>query len=323
MLARRISHKKTALLAVLSVLCACLFLFSLQKSGEPAPFAATPAPTVCVTPPAESTAERTFEPLAVSCFVSVPDGYGAVREETRSEEPDFVSSDGLCRVQNKTLSSLSLDIDGILASFSPQKGTPTVIIYHTHTSEGYAARADGLYKRGKDGLTDSSELNGVIAAGNALAESLTSRGITVIHLTDTFDSPSRSGSFLRSRAAVEKLLSTLTRADLVIDLHRGVWQQTGGDRIKPTLSVSGQKTAQITLIGTADDTSLAPTLALSHALHSLSPHLSLPVSLEKQGYNLTLDAPCVMAEIGTDVNTVSEAENAASLLGEAIASLLL
>ena len=300
------------------------FLRNAEPPRSPAP-TETQDPVSVAEPSAvepTSVPDRVFEKVAVSCLVTVPDGYGAVREETREEKIDFAASDGRCTAANKTLTSLSPDLDRLLASFSPAAGEKTVLLYHTHTSEGYASSADGLYRLGKDGLTDTPDANGVVAVGDALAEELTKRGIRVIHLRDTFDSPSRSGSFTRSRAAAEKILAEET-VDLAIDLHRGVIQQSGGDRVKPTVTVNGAKAAQITLIGYAfAEETLPPTLAVQHALLSLSPHLCLPVSLGDQEYNFSLPAPCLMAEIGTDVNTLPEAQRAARLLGEAIAAAL-
>ena len=280
-------------------------------------------------PPDEET--RVFEEVAASCFVMTPDGYGAVREETREVTADFVSSDGLCAVTNKTLTSLSLDLDALLASFSPTEGAPTVVVFHTHTSEGYAPQDNGLYRLGDDGLTGASDKNGVVAVGEALCEELTRWGVKAVHLTEVFDSPSRSGAYTRSCEAVEEKVKSLGKVDLAIDLHRGVLQQSGGDRVKPTLLVSGKKTAQITLIGACDLSNdrltdwrerLVPTLAVERALCSLSPQLALPVALENRVSPFTLPVPCLVAEIGTDVNTLPEAQRAAKLLGEAVAEVM-
>lgn len=267
-----------------------------------------------------------------SCPVSVPEGKGAIAEETRQIRGDFSSSDGLVSVLNKTLFPLNLSIDSLLTSYEGDSHeAPTVVIYHTHTSEGYEERLNSYYSLEKSGLTEDSELN-VLAVGKVLKNRLEAKGIRVIHITDVFDSPSRSGSFKRSQAALEKRLKNEKNIALVIDLHRGTVQRTGGDRVKPTVYANGRKAAQISLIACCDadnslgfpdwETKLALSLALQKECSLISPLLMTPVSLESQKYNLSLSYPCVMAEIGTDVNTIDEAKLSAALFADAVASFL-
>lgn len=267
-----------------------------------------------------------------SCPLSVPAGYGAVTEETRQIKGDFYSSDGLSSVINKTLLPLDLSMDELLSSFTyEESGTPTVVIYHTHTSEGYEKEISSYYPLDKSGLTEDKSYN-VVAVGEVLKARLEENGIKVIHITDVFDSPSRSGSFKRAQAALEKRLKNEKNVALVIDLHRGTLQRTGGDRVKPTVYANGLKAAQISLIACCDkedtlgypdwETGLARSLALQREISRISPLLCTPVSLEAQKYNLSLPYPCVMAEIGTDVNTAEEAKLTAALFADAVVSFL-
>ena len=263
--------------------------------------------------------------------VSVPEGYGAVIETTRDIKGDIISADEMLSITNKTLSAAEIDIDRLMSKYPVTPvSSPTVIIYHTHTSEGYEKNANEYYPLGKSGVTENEALS-VTAVGEALKARLENYGINVIHIKDSFDSPSRSGSFKRSAAAVMKAAENKNVA-LVIDLHRGILVQTGGDRIKPTVYCNGRKAAQIGLISCYDkdgtlgcpgwESNLSLSLSLSRELNSFSPLLTLPVSLESQKYNLYLPYPCIMTEIGTDVNTIEEAKLSAILLGDAIASLI-
>lgn len=267
-----------------------------------------------------------------SCPISVPAGCGAVSEETRQINGDFSSSDGLVSLINKTLFPLDLSVDELISSFSVEKySSPTVVIYHTHTSEGYEKTVSPYYSLDKSGVTDNGELN-VTAVGEVLKTRLKEKGFNVIHITDVFDSPSRSGSFKRSESALLKRLKSEKNIALVIDLHRGTVQRTGGDRIKPTVYANGRKAAQISLIACCDaDNSLgfadwkeglARSLVLQRELSSISHLLCTPVSLEAQKYNLSLPYPCIMAEIGTDVNTIEEAKLSAAIFADAVEAYL-
>ena len=256
----------------------------------------------------------------------LPEGSGAVIEETHDVSFDLSSSDGIVRITDKSLSGAQIDVDAVETRYEPQSGTPTVVIYHTHTTEGYAQKLDLYYPLQSDGMA-KSESTSVVAAGSTLKNELERLGINAVHITDTFDSPSRSGSFARSKAALKKELEKLDRVDLVIDLHRGVIQQTGGARVKPTVYLNGYRAAQIrlkTAYGERGELQkqLAAALTLQRRLAYISPLLCMPVSLESQTYNFDISAPAVMIEIGTDRNTVSEAKLTAAVLAQAVWEML-
>ena len=240
---------------------------------------------------------------------------------------DFSSSDGLVTVADTSLTNVTVDVDSIEALFSPQEGAPTVVIFHSHTTEGYASSLEDTYALGSDGIAKETNQS-VVAAGRVLADELTRLGVNTVHITDVFDSPSRSGAFARATAAVKARLSSLPRVDLVIDLHRGVIQQTGGARIKPTFYLNGRRAAQMKIIACADGdtesqkTRLAAAFSLMHSIARISPLIAMPVSLESQIYALDLPAPAVMIEIGTDRNPVDEAKLSSALLARAIADML-
>ncbi len=299
---------------------------------SPSPTAtATPIPSSTPTlPPSPTPLPTAFAPVTLSHPATAPPGYGCVREETLTPTGDFVSGDGLLSVADGSFSSLSLDITALLSRVSFPGGTPTVLIYHTHGSEGYETGDDGLFLSQKDGNAEAP-VHSVSAVVDALSTHLQSLGVNVLTIDRTFDVPSRSGSFKRSRAAVEEILSQTERVDLVIDLHRGILSGSDGSRVKPTLLAGDQKVAQITLLACCDpgrtlcpdwEDRLAVSLLVQRELRKMSPLLCLPVALEQQVYNLNLPVPCLMAEIGTDVNTADEANRSAAYLAEAIATVL-
>lgn len=291
------------------------------------PTASPPSPSPSPSPSPQPLSP-VFTPLSLSVLASSPTGYSPVREETRQPEADFISTDGLCSVTNKSLTQLSLDLDALCNAVTFAPGVPTVVLYHTHGSEGYETTDKGLFLSDKDGLAGDRS-SSVRAVGDVLAEELTALGVNVIHLGDLFDTPSRSGSFKRSRAAVEKVLASLDRVDLVIDLHRGTLPCSDGSRVKPTVLSDGKKTAQITLIACYGGDQvplwqerLGIALCLQREMNRLSPYITLPVALETQTYNLDMEAPCLMVEVGTDVNTSTEAARAAVFLARGVVSAI-
>ena len=94
-------------------------------------------------------------------------------------------------------------------------GTPQILIYHTHSLEGYADSIPG----------DKSTT--VVGVGDYLTELLTQQyGYNVIHDTGEYDTI-RDKAYSKAAPALEQILADNPGIDVVIDLHRdGVGENT-------------------------------------------------------------------------------------------------
>ncbi len=260
--------------------------------------------------------------------VSLPDGYYPVIEETREDSGDIIEENGI-KVINKTSSSPEIDIGNLTESFKTKEGT--VLIYHTHASEAYSQSFTGAYDPNVSIYSDDQSKT-VIAAGKALAEALEAAGVSVIHDTSVFDDPSNSGAYMRAETRLKTLLTENPDITYIIDIHRGIIQQTGGARIKPTVTVGENKAAQLSIITGCDisgelglpdwQKNLSFALNLQSALISRSPLIARPISLEERKYNFDLCQNSICIEIGTDTNTADEAVLTARIIGECLADML-
>lgn len=266
--------------------------------------------------------------VIASGAASLSQGLYPVIEETREDSGDITEENGI-KVINKTSASPDINIAEIKELFEATEGI--VLIYHTHASEAYSDGYTGSYNPDAPIYSDD-ESKTVIAAGNALAEALKSAGISVIHDTSVFDNPSNSGAYMRAATRLKALLTENPNISYMIDIHRGVIQQTGGARIKPTVTIGESKAAQLSIITGCDITgklglpdwekNLSFALNLQQVLNEYSPLISRPIALEERNYNFDLCENSVCIEIGTDTNTAEEAALTARIVGESLAAIL-
>ena len=211
---------------------------------------------------------------------------------------------------------------------------PQVLIVHTHTTESYMTYYAGYYNNEDVGRPTDIHKN-MCVVGEVLANRLRSAGIGVLHDTTVYDYPEYTGAYGRSRETVEELTEKYPSIRLVIDLHRDAILRDSVTRVKPTVTVDGQKAAQVMLVlGAADnDDNPNPTwrenvrlgFRLTSVLERMAEGITRPILLTESNYNQHLlpSGAMLLLEIGTDVNTFSEAMVSASLVGDALASIML
>ena len=97
------------------------------------------------------------------------------------------------------------------------KGKPTVLIYHTHTTESYALSPK---KRIQKSYRSENPENSVVAVGAIVSDILFEEyGIEVLHLTDINDIP-YNGAYSRSEDAMKKAMKKYPTIKYSFDIHR-------------------------------------------------------------------------------------------------------
>ena len=119
---------------------------------------------------------------------------------------------------------------------------------------------------------------------------------------------------------------------MVLDLHRDALMEGQTGLVKPTVTVGGKKAAQMMIIAGVLSTDALPNphwqqnLALAaqwqKALSSQYDGLMRPLSTVGSRYNQHLHAGYLLVEVGSEGNTVAEAEYSGELLGKTLADLL-
>lgn len=234
-------------------------------------------------------------------------------------------------LKNKT--SYIVDTERLMTEplcYTLKVGTPQILIIHTHGSEAYS-QSGGAYEE-TDASRTTDKTKNVVQVGSVLAEELTARGFTVIHDTELYDYPSYGGSYARSLEAVEEYLRKYPTVKVVIDLHRDSAADSSGEAYRTEyIAPDGSISSQLMLIAATGEAGLSfphweenmkLALRLQGAMDSLYPGLSRPILVSDQRYNQHAAPGYLLAEFGTDGNTLAEAETAARLFAHCMAEVL-
>lgn len=213
------------------------------------------------------------------------------------------------------------------------KGTdqPTVLIYHTHATEGYMSDESEYYtNRDEPRSTDKSK--NVIKIGEIIAEELENAGIKVIHDETLHDYPGYTGSYSRSAETVTELLKKYPSIELAIDVHRDSISSGESDKVAPVVTVDGKEAAQVMLVmgsgtGSVENypdwrTNLKVAESLQYIFENRYPSFARAILLKSSRYNQHLSKGSVLIEVGSDANTLEQAEYSARLVGKSLAELI-
>ena len=211
------------------------------------------------------------------------------------------------------------------------KRAPTVLIFHTHTTESYELLNYGWYTTEYVTRSNSPDRN-MVRVGTAICEELTKMGIGVVHDTEIHDTK-YTGAYDRSRESITQIMAENPTVKVVIDVHRDAIKQIDGTRIKPTAEINGKKAAQIMIIAGCEDgkvtdfprweENLTFALQLQKTAETDYPGLMRPVLFSARKYNMDVTPCSVLLEVGSDSNTLEEAEYSGHLIGKALGELLL
>ncbi len=235
-------------------------------------------------------------------------------------------------ISNKT--DLKVNLDAYLEQGMPfslkNTGQPQVLIVHTHATECYLQGDYGYYISSASTRSTDNTQN-TVRVGQVLAEVLNEAGIVAINDATQHDYPNYTGSYTRSRQTIENYLEKYPTIQVVIDLHRDAIG-SDGVKIKPTVEIGGKKAAQIMILAGCETGSVENfpnwqenfkfCLQLQRQLETDYENLCRPLLFKACKYNFDISAGSILVEMGTDANTLQEAEYSATLLGRALTQIL-
>lgn len=225
-----------------------------------------------------------------------------------------------------TINSSQLNADALLGKdlrLSHDASTPQILIYHTHSQEGYADSVPG----------DAS--TSVVGVGDYLTKLLTEQyGFNVIHHKGEYDVGDRDHAYSKAGPGLEAVLAENPGVEVVIDLHRdGVAEST-----RLVTQVNGIQMAQVmffnglsrtTAMGDIDylyNPYIADNLAISFQMQLKAaeyyPGFTRRIYLKGYRYNMHYCPKTLLIEVGAQTNTVSEAMNAMVPLADLLNKVL-
>lgn len=246
-----------------------------------------------------------------------------------------ILSFGSLAIQSKIPASFYRpDIEALLkqkAALSvPNAAKPTVLIYHSHTTEGYTLLDAGYYTKSTDLRSDSSTQN-MVRVGDELCAYLEKCGIGVVHDRTTHDKD-YSGAYDHSRKTVAGYLEKYPSIEITIDVHRDDITYDNKTKVKPTAKIKGKKAARMMIIAGCEynrvknfpdwEYNLRFDLAVQQQVEKQYPGLMRPILFSERKYNMDMTRNSFLLEVGTDGNTLDEACYSARLFATALARVI-
>lgn len=245
-----------------------------------------------------------------------------------------IVSYGNLQIQTKIPKSFySPDIKALLNQGSDltiyDKSQPTVLIYHSHTTEAYSLLDTGYYIS-SDARSNNSARN-MVRVGDDLAAYLEKQGFNVIH-DRTIHDKDYTKSYDNSRATIEKYLEQYPSIEVTIDVHRDDITYSNKTKVKPTAKINGKKAARMMIISGCEynrvknfpdwEENLKFDLQVQNKVNQLYHGLMRPILFSERKYNMYETHYSFLLEVGTDANTLDEACYSARLFGNALGQLL-
>jgi stage II sporulation protein P len=261
------------------------------------------------------------------------DAVGKTSEEAYQGGGTIISYGGL-KIQSKIPSSVyNPDIKSLLEVGSDlvikDKSEPTILVYHSHTTESYALLDSGYYI--SSDMRSSDNDKNMVRVGDELVRYLEKAGFNVIHDTEIHDTDYNS-SYDSSREVVEKYLEEYPSIEVTIDVHRDDITYENKTKVKPTVEINGKKAARMMIISGCEynrvknfpdwEYNLRFDLAVQNKVNELYSGLMRPILFSERKYNMYETHNSFLLEIGTDANTLDEACYSARLFGKALGELL-
>ena len=257
---------------------------------------------------------------------------GAIYERQYKNE-GVTDSYGLVKVKN--VNNTDISIEKILSEkidLSVSADKPSVLIFHTHTTETYQILDRGFYETNFATRTKDSSQN-MVRVGKAICEEIEEAGYKVIHDTEIHDL-SYNGAYAHSRKKVEEYLKKYPSIQIVLDIHRDAIQQSDGSKIKPTATIQGKKAAQIMIISGCQEEgnpienfpdwryNLTFAVHLQNQLEKMYQGITRPLYFCPRKYNMNVSHCSLLVEVGSDANTLEEAVYTGKCLGSALSEIM-
>jgi stage II sporulation protein P len=190
-------------------------------------------------------------------------------------------------------------------------------VYHTHNAESYAG--DG----GKDRVTGGQ--NGqVVEVGKNLVDALNARGIQAIH-SEKVNDTIYTQSYDYSYQTAKEMLEDNPTIRILLDVHRdGLPPQVG----KSTVKINQKETAQVMIVMGQRNPNWEKNQAIANDIMAIAeekyPGLFFGMIryASEARYNQHLTDGALLFEIGSQLNTVEEANAATEPLAEVLKAYL-
>lgn len=257
---------------------------------------------------------------------------GVIYEKQYKNE-GVTDSYGLVKVKNVNKTDISIEkILNERIDLSVSADKPSVLIFHTHTTETYQILDRGFYETNFATRTKDSSKN-MVRVGEEICKEIEKAGYKVIHDKEIHDL-SYNGAYAHSRKKIEEYMKKYPSIQIVLDIHRDAIQQSDGSKIKPTAVIQDKKAAQIMIISGCQEEgnpienfpdwryNLTFAVHLQNQLEKMYQGITRPLYFCPRKYNMNVSHCSLLVEIGSDANTLEEAVYTGKCLGSALGEIM-
>ena len=193
---------------------------------------------------------------------------------------------------------------------------PRVLIYHSHTCESYSPGPIDTFDQSVN----------ICSVGDELQKEL-EKGYNICTLNDktVHDAYGYIDSYTRSGVTLGKYLKQYGDFDLIIDMHR----DSISDKKVVTKKINSENIASIRFVMAKENPHFNKNIALVNSLIGISNNLFPGFSRDTYYYNVGMNFfnqaksnNAVLVEVGSNVNTTTEAKASAKYLARIIAEYL-
>ncbi len=215
-----------------------------------------------------------------------------------------------------------LNLDSLLhtdVTIHGDSSNPQILIYHTHSQEGYIDSVPG------------DEATGVVGAGAYLAALLSEQyGYNVIHHTGQYDVEVRDQAYSVAAPAIEQILAQYPSIEVVIDLHRDEVRE----EVQLVTDIDGRTCAKFMFfnglsysntlgdIGYLANPHIQENLAFSFQAQVVAneyyPGITRGIYLRAYRYNMHFVGKNMLIELGAQTNTCEEVWNTVPIIAQVL-----
>lgn len=242
---------------------------------------------------------------------SIVDGIEVKPFEVSEEDKNIKEKEEIDIEENKVVSVYNPNLVKEKTNEQPQ-----VLIYHTHTSEGY-----------RPGPAQTKDQNfSVVGVADEITKELENYGINVMH-DKTYNDADYNNSYRNSGEILDTYLAKYGEMDLIIDLHR----DAGPSKSAVTTTINGKDVAKFMFVYAANNPHIQKNMQVINNILNISNEL-FPGLAKGDGryeykyvtnfFNQHKSGNVVLMEVGSEVTEVQEAKECAKYLGRVIAEYL-
>lgn len=249
-----------------------------------------------------------------------------VYEKEKLQDIDFIRKEFYTEDPTTHINEDMLSYDKLMnydASLIQDNSKPQILIYHTHSQEGYI-----------DSVKEDASTT-IMGVGEYLSEILRKKyGYNVIHHLGMYDVESRDYAYSNAAEGIEKVLKENPSIEVMIDLHRDevkndtrlVTNIDGKDMARFMFFNGLCYTKELGKLNNLQNDYIQENLAIAFQMQLYAkeyyPGLTRKTYLKGYRYNLHYRPKSILIELGAQNNTYEEAINSCIPLGDIINKVL-